>query len=560
MGYKIDKNKSLLTSKFSSMIISTPTLALALGIAMSATAQTHEYKVTESLHQGLEKTNQVTSQANPWLKAEANRTGILDEIRNNGKIASATATPKDVPTGNWTSLGEGTWVEGLLSQYTNIDRGLTWSVEIEESDETPGYYRMYPYADASNPISANVMKGKVDEETVIYLNATDIEKPYIEGQFTPFGMRIYMHFVAENKAQGGDYATYKDGIFSFPANSFAYMTPQGDGWYYANRDGDFKIALPGAVVRDYTFSATASWCANEYALLSFERGEDVADIKYMLLSSPEYGMTDANAKVVAQNGNSVGAGYTSLRLSTEGADPGVWTALIVALSEDGDIVGQTECHFLIPAEEDPENWQELGTGVYSESYLSGLFSDIDVVNLGVKVEQNVNEPGRYRIVNPYAEYTEVKNGNVGHEGHDHYIYINATDPVRVYVEPSVLGVQVAGFGEAFGWSWGSRYVMQGRPERGDTDEVYGTLEGDVVTVPYLILGMSNYNSGKFRQLSNDAVFKVTIPDPAGVGSIEADDANAPVEYFNLQGVRVANPENGLFIRRQGNKAEKVVIK
>ncbi|MDE6377144.1 MAG: hypothetical protein K2K72_00190, partial [Duncaniella sp.] len=37
------------------------------------------------------------------------------------------------------------------------------------------------------------------------------------------------------------------------------------------------------------------------------------------------------------------------------------------------------------------------------------------------------------------------------------------------------------------------------------------------------------------------------------------DENAPVEYYNLQGVRVANPENGLYIRRQGNKVEKVIL-
>lgn len=51
---------------------------------------------------------------------------------------------------------------------------------------------------------------------------------------------------------------------------------------------------------------------------------------------------------------------------------------------------------------------------------------------------------------------------------------------------------------------------------------------------------------------------------AGVETIAADavvDANAPVEYFNLQGIRVANPEAGqLLIKRQGNKASKVVIR
>ena len=46
----------------------------------------------------------------------------------------------------------------------------------------------------------------------------------------------------------------------------------------------------------------------------------------------------------------------------------------------------------------------------------------------------------------------------------------------------------------------------------------------------------------------------------GVDDILSDDANAPVEYYNLQGVRVANPESGLYIRVQGKKASKVLVK
>lgn len=44
-----------------------------------------------------------------------------------------------------------------------------------------------------------------------------------------------------------------------------------------------------------------------------------------------------------------------------------------------------------------------------------------------------------------------------------------------------------------------------------------------------------------------------------ITEIEAADEDAPVEYFNLQGVRVDNPTNGLYIRRQGNKVTKVII-
>lgn len=51
-----------------------------------------------------------------------------------------------------------------------------------------------------------------------------------------------------------------------------------------------------------------------------------------------------------------------------------------------------------------------------------------------------------------------------------------------------------------------------------------------------------------------------VPDQSAIDNIVADDANAPVEYFNLQGVKVQNPENGLYIKRQGKTVEKVVIR
>ena len=44
-----------------------------------------------------------------------------------------------------------------------------------------------------------------------------------------------------------------------------------------------------------------------------------------------------------------------------------------------------------------------------------------------------------------------------------------------------------------------------------------------------------------------------------IDGIEIDE-NAPVEYFNLQGVAVENPSNGLYIRRQGKNVSKVYMK
>lgn len=47
-------------------------------------------------------------------------------------------------------------------------------------------------------------------------------------------------------------------------------------------------------------------------------------------------------------------------------------------------------------------------------------------------------------------------------------------------------------------------------------------------------------------------------DPTHTSVEEIEAAIAPVEYYNLQGVRVAEPQNGIFIARQGNRTYKVV--
>ncbi|MCM1450427.1 MAG: hypothetical protein NC082_08795 [Clostridiales bacterium] len=50
---------------------------------------------------------------------------------------------------------------------------------------------------------------------------------------------------------------------------------------------------------------------------------------------------------------------------------------------------------------------------------------------------------------------------------------------------------------------------------------------------------------------------------AGVDDVVVDGAeneNAPVEYYNLQGMRVENPSNGIYIKRQGNKVSKIYVR
>lgn len=73
--------------------------------------------------------------------------------------------------------------------------------------------------------------------------------------------------------------------------------------------------------------------------------------------------------------------------------------------------------------------------------------------------------------------------------------------------------------------------------------------------------------GSYREFyagPNDSTDLPTLyieEDSAAIGTVAADNAavNAPVEYYNLQGMKVANPQGGVFIKRQGDKAVKVIL-
>ena len=46
----------------------------------------------------------------------------------------------------------------------------------------------------------------------------------------------------------------------------------------------------------------------------------------------------------------------------------------------------------------------------------------------------------------------------------------------------------------------------------------------------------------------------------GVENVADDNADAPVEYYTLQGIRVANPSAGIYLRRQGTAVTKILVK
>ena len=99
----------------------------------------------------------------------------------------------------------------------------------------------------------------------------------------------------------------------------------------------------------------------------------------------------------------------------------------------------------------------------------------------------------------------------------------------------------------------------------EPEKYYQYVEFTLTEPTKVWLGMGkNTNTGDgYWQAWADQTLMQLQPKGSGVDSIEEEEAidfNAPVEYYNLNGVRVENPDKGIYIIKQGNKVSKAVIR
>ena len=97
-------------------------------------------------------------------------------------------------------------------------------------------------------------------------------------------------------------------------------------------------------------------------------------------------------------------------------------------------------------------------------------------------------------------------------------------------------------------------------------ELGAIVEDGVMTFPEesLMFSMMKYENADWHMTDPDGVTKIKLPAGfsfvSGVEDITIDETCTPV-YYNLQGLRVDNPEAGsVYIRVSGDKAEKVLVR
>ncbi len=361
---------------------------------------------------------------------------------------------------------------------------------------------------------AEIKEFKVDEETGENLAAAGVTLAK-SGQYTVVAVAFDAEGMAQNTASVViDYVAADDDTFDVAVNVFTEPTPSR---YEEEGNTDFN-----------SFSFTV------YG------GTELTDVKMNIFKTADVEKNGAAAVVAAvRAGNSVSedvladinttAGYTSL--ATGLADGTSYTVVVWGTNGYQTVTATAE----YTTQKNPEVFKSLGKGTYTEDLLTTFF-EVENVSYEVEIEESVENPGKYRLINPYGEVYPYNEPGDWDDSNTYYLTINAENPDCVYIDAQALGFDW-GYGMFGIYSLAGNMIAAGKTE----DEVIaagaaGTLKDGVITFPVktLFISMANYQNGGWFYANQNGAFKVVLPS-AAEGSTTAQTASAAVSRTVMTG-------------------------
>lgn len=230
-----------------------------------------------------------------------------------------------------------------------------------------------------------------------------------------------------------------------------------------------------------------------------------------------------------------------------------------------------------------DQWQLLGDADFEDAWLAPLFwAGEKKPNYNVPLYYDKSNPGRYLLYDPYGYGGEEGNPFVYNDINAEperigYIIFDITNPECVVFEPLIYSVTIDMSDEDESYlapiycfnAEGYYYYVT----NADRDEIIVSFENDGNNVSYLSkrentvyiynaffsIGLNTTPLAWNADMEGYIVLTSNYMD--GVESVIGEDTDAPAVYYNLQGVRVANPEKGqLLIVKKGNTTTKQIIR
>lgn len=246
-------------------------------------------------------------------------------------------------------LGKGLIRDDIITSLFTVDN-VEWEVEIYENTNQPGYIflknaytSLYPYNEPGDYVT---------EDKYFVVNIADPNRVIIpsQGLGMDWNPTEYGEFIVGTTAPG----TLKDNIITFPVKGLLVgmmIYSNGDFGWYANTNGLFRIALPGAVLTDFTmeaayagFRAMVDGTTFPIVAVASESDTDVASVAFSFVEGDITADFAAEAEAIAADPKNK-AEFTmeedGLRfaecMSPESLEGGkVYTCVVVPYDADGE--------------------------------------------------------------------------------------------------------------------------------------------------------------------------------------------------------------------------------
>lgn len=429
----------------------------------------------------------------------------------------------------WKSLGKAKFAENFLD-----GSGTYYDVEIQQNELAPNTFRLVePYAEILGDIAVDkylefsILPEGYDFDGMILDAEYVVFKDYNTGQWNSnYAEDIYaLHPYRFGRTP--DKWTYNV-VLEYQENGLPgevslaplyYLFNEGGGWDKTTAN-TISILFPGYVKADYSASVDFAgiFTAKDgavYATGNLALGADASDVKAIVMPADVDAAAVADAIAAGElEAVDVEAGRIEVPFNAEELGGNNFQIIVVVLA-DGAVKSVASTSFeYFGGGANP--WESLGTGFYTDDVLVPLFYEGGTpVTYEVEILEHTENPGLYRIMNPYAKSVHPL-GDADYAPEGMYIEVNATDAEGVYIQQQSLGMDW-GYGEMQLVTNGARYLASNPFETVKGAGYLGKVAEGVIVFPtftqsngatyqaILFMGESGYLAGMNSKM------EITLP-------------------------------------------------
>lgn len=323
--------------------------------------------------------------------------------------------------------------------------------------------------------------------------------------------------------------------------------------------------------KDYTVSVTGLGSVIDsedagYAMANVTLGEDVNEVRVGIVE----GTNTALAYMAVRNGTvptTTVSENGEVRIPCGYTGDCTWVAIAYAYNEENQL---EECGraFATTTIYSNGSWVSLGEGLYTDYLVAPLFVEgedeegnpipFDPITYPVEVQENVAQPGVYRLMRPYAPDVFGYGGGFGYDETSNYnIIIDAHDPDAVYIPMQQTGVGI--YALSFGEYAMQQYGLSFDQAKG-AGMINAKLENGVITfaAQELMLGMLNATTGTINLGIPEANYEspvdvLVLPSAVNAQSMAKAKAKAKMMPFVAPSSKKMMPKNSLHKVQKNDK-------